>query len=288
MNISTIRNYLRSMRMVLRRERLSNIAWLKWHLPFELVNLAMSLLTYYYYAVTFGAESPFLKPYGGNFMAFFLLGLSLNTFLTYSLTGPPNLIRRLYMGRMGVFGTFISAADYYELANVPVMLYLVTELLYGFFQNLVYSAFYLIFGIIFLGFSIKLPADYIGLLIILSLGILASLGIGLISASMIWIADIWYGQEPIQWFLSLLSNLISGVYFPPEVLPSFLQILAFMLPQTHTLRIIRLIILRGVAMRELVLEVILLVAESALLMTLGLILFKHSLKIAKRKGGLIR
>jgi len=168
------------------------------------------------------------------------------------------------------------------------MLYLVTELLYGFFRNLVYSAFYLLCGIIFLGFSAELPADYMGLLITLGLGILAALGIGFISASMIWIADIWHGQEPIQWFLSLLSNLVSGVYFPPEVLPSFLQILAFMLPQTHTLRIARLIILRGMTMGELVPDIVLLVAEGALLMTLGLILFKHSLKIAKRKGGLIR
>jgi len=286
--LKSIRNYIRLMNMIIRRDRFRKVAWFKWHLPFQLINLTVSMLTYYYYAITFGAESPFLKPYGGNFVAFLLVGLSLNSLLTYSLTGPFRNVQLLYSGKVGSFGAFVSLADYYEMANIPISLYLVTEMSYGYLQSLIFTIFYLVLGIVFFGLPIKSSIDYPGLIATLILGILATLGIGLISASMTWILDIWYGQEPIQWFVNIIAGIVSGIYFPPEVLPSLLQIFSYVLPQTYTLKIARLIILSKAVLTELIPDIAILVIEAITLVTVGYFLLEYSFKVAKKKGSLIR
>jgi ABC-2 type transport system permease protein len=246
------------------------------------------MVSYYYYAVAFGAESPFLKPYGGNLVAYLVVGLSLNSLLAYSLSGPFKTVQSLYSGKIGSFGTFVSLADYYEMANIPINLYLMTEMSYGYLQSLIFTTFYLIFGAIFFGFNIQGPIDYLGLMVCLIVGILATLGIGFISASMIWVLDIWYGQEPIQWLVGIIVNIASGIYFPPEVLPPFLKFFSDILPQTYTLRIARLVTLSRTPLVELAPDITILATEAVVLVSMGYFLLKHSFRVAKIKGSLIR
>jgi ABC-type polysaccharide/polyol phosphate export permease len=83
------------------------------------------------------------------------------------------------------------------------------------------------------------------------IGWVAVAGIGLISASMITIIGAWKGTEPVRWLVGVLTGLVSGVYFPFEVLPEQLQMISRVLPQTYAMRIARLALLQGFGLSEL-------------------------------------
>lgn len=81
-------------------EEVSRIAvWWAWNIPFHLLQVVFTLLLFKYYALAFGESSPL---YGGNFMAFIISGLMVNTYMDCALTVYYEAIGALYLGRMGL------------------------------------------------------------------------------------------------------------------------------------------------------------------------------------------
>jgi ABC-type multidrug transport system permease subunit len=52
---------------------------------------------------------------------------------------------------------------------------------------------------------------------------------------MITILGAWKGIEPVRWLVGVLTELVSSVYFPVEVLPEQLQAVSQLLPQTYAM-----------------------------------------------------
>lgn len=113
------------------------------------------------------------------------------------------------------------------------------------------------------------------------IGLLASAGIGLIAASMIWLMNAWHGTEPVHWLVALLVPLVSGAYFPPAILPGWLQVISAWLPQTYALDAIRRSVL-GAAGSGVGRDLLLLTVFAVALLALGGAFFRLSLQVGRR------
>ena len=98
------------------------------------------------------------------------------------------------------------------------------------------------------------------------------------------ISILTFGQKAdvAAWSLSGLILLISGIYYPVEVLPPTLQLLARAIPLTYFLEYYRSIFIPGPH------NLALGTALAALYLAVGLILFDKSIERARRTGILLR
>ena len=55
-------------------------------------------------------------------------------------------------------------------------------------------------------------------------------GLGLVSAGVVLIAK---QGDPVALTIGLLTGLLSGVYYPPEVLPGWLRVISYLLATTY-------------------------------------------------------
>ena len=93
--------------------------------------------------------------------------------------------------------------------------------------------------------SIPLGADYrleavpIAILIIL-LGLAATLAIGILGAS---IKILSKRADPVLSLYTLAASVLSGVFFPVELLPSWLRALAWAIPHTYVIQALRKVLM---------------------------------------------
>lgn len=223
-----IRNFIK-FSLVLR------FTWLEWTLPFKVIEVLIGVLIWF--TMSNVVESSLFCQQGG--MAFFIiLGLSVNQFLTHSLMAYRIALLRMLRGRIGFFSQSLSMIDHMMIHGVPIITGILGFVLDGYLEQTIVLALYLIMGYL-IGLKFAPNADYALAIISVILGVLATSGIGLMSASTTILLKSWKGREPIQWSLALLSNVLSGVYFPVEVLPTSLRSLAYLLPQTYVLKLVR-------------------------------------------------
>ena len=121
-------------------------------------------------------------------------------------------------------------------------------------------------------------------IIIMILTILAFAGIGLISAAFF---VVFKQGSPISFVMSTASGLLGGVFYPVNVLPSWLEPLSNLLPITHALEAMRQVMLNGATLAQVGNQAALLALFAAILLPLGLGAFAYGLKTAKVDGSLI-
>jgi ABC-2 type transport system permease protein len=87
-----------------------------------------------------------------------------------------------------------------------------------------------------------------------------------------------------------LSGLVVGVYYPPELLPSPLQLLSKIFPHTYGLEGIRLVMQNGETLGSpnIIWIIGVLVIFSIILLPLGIALFSAGIRKAERDGTLAR
>jgi ABC-2 type transport system permease protein len=142
---------------------------------------------------------------------------------------------------------------------------------------------YLLLG--YLLFGIRMHAGgWAGAVLILPLAIASFVGIGVLSAAFI----LYFKRgDPIQFFLVAVSGLLGGVFYPPEVMPSWLAALSELLPITHALRGIRACLLQGSTPFEVWPEIRALLLFVLILVPLGLAAFALALRKARDEGSLV-
>ena len=123
---------------------------------------------------------------------------------------------------------------------------------------------------------------------ILILSVVAITGLGLASASAFSLLNAkQYGRNPIQWVVAFSVSLLSGVYFPPTVLPAWLQRLGAWLPQTHALHAARLCLSGHAALtdQQIRVDLLYLVEFAVVFLPVGSALFWAGMRKAEREGG---
>jgi len=92
--------------------------------------------------------------------------------------------------------------------------------------------------------------------------------------------------DPINWFLGLTSQLVSGTYFPVENLPSWLQPVAHIHPQTYVNKFARLTMGGNASLTEVWPELRAFVLTTIIMLIIGYVMFKYGFKRARVSGTL--
>ena len=187
-------------------------------------------------------------------------------------------------------GYWATQFDTYLQHPCGVTAYLAGSVLFDYLISLIGTVIYVIVGIGLFGITIDVPNLPV-VLVILVLGIFSLTGLGLLGASTFSLLNAkQQGQNPVDWLVGFGVALLAGVYFPPAVLPNWLQHVGRWLPQTHAIRAARLALngqsgLTAHGMRD---DLLYLVVFGAVTLPIGMLAFAAGLRRAQRQGTLTR
>jgi len=240
----------------------------------ELLGIFFSVAAFYFLSKLFGQQFiPHLRPYGGNYFAFVIIGVAFFDYLNIALRSLAGTIRGAQV--LGTFEALLATQT-----EVPTIIF--SSSLYNFIWTTVRVVAYLAVGVVAFDLDIS-AANYSAALVILVMTVVAFSSLGIISASFIMVLK---RGDPINWLLVNLSGLLGGLYYPVSVLPGWLQKLAYLLPVTYALEGMRLALLQGQGLRDLWPIVAVLLIFSLTMLPVSVLCFKYAIRRAKRDGSL--
>ncbi|TMB79619.1 MAG: ABC transporter permease [Chloroflexi bacterium] len=129
-------------------------------------------------------------------------------------------------------------------------------------------------------------ANALSAVVLLAVGALAFIGLGIASASF----PLMWTEKGLQmaYIVQAVVLLVSGVYYPVEVLPGWMQLLATISPATYVIRGMRAALMDGADLATLWPEIWPALIVGVLSIPLGLRLFIAVERYAKRTGRLKR
>jgi len=145
----------------------------------------------------------------------------------------------------------------------------------------------IILGVVSVFFRLDLGgANLAGGLLVLLAGSLSFIGLGIVGA----VLPLLFPERGAQMthVIQAVFLLISGIYYPVEVLPGWLRSLARLSPATYVLAGMREAVLEGRATGELLSTVLALVGIGLLAIPLGVWIFGQAERYAKKTGRLKR
>ncbi len=186
--------------------------------------------------------------------------------------------------------------EYTFMAPVSRLVHLTGISLFSLLNSIVQTLIVLIGLLLFTDLNLR-GANLPGVLIVLGVSTIAFVGLGLMAAALPVMSP-ERGAEATHIFQGSLL-LVSGVYYPVEVLPRWLQPLSALSPATYTLSACRKLVgignsgsapgnLMGAPISAVIRELVILALMGAVLMPLGLWVFGRIETWAKRTGKLKR
>lgn len=240
----------------------------------QFFGIFFNLLVFYFLSELVGdSAAPYLQDYGGDYFAFVLIGLAFSGYFGVGLRSFANNLRDAQTtGTLEAMlmtptrlSTVILASGIYDYGYVT-------------FQVFVYLALgSLLFGV-HVGAG-NIPAA----LLILVLTIIAMTAVGIIAASFVMVLK---RGDPVTVVFNSVSLLLGGVYYPIELMPSWLQALARLLPITYALQAMRAALLADASFQELAPDIVALVIFCVILVPLSLFIFRQAVHRAKVDGSL--
>lgn len=240
----------------------------------RILGILFSVASFYFVARLFGAAaSPLLASYGGNYFTFVLIGIAFAGYQSVGLFTFAGVIRT---GQ--IQGTLES------MLTTPTQLetILFASAVWSFLQASLHVVVYFLFGAILFG----APLQQVNLgpaLLTLLISIAAFSGLGILSAGFILVAK---RGNPVNYLFSGLSTLLSGVYYPVEILPKWLRSISALLPMTHSLRAMRIALIQGGGLAEIAPELATLGVFTLAVLPGGLLAFRWALRRARIEGTL--
>jgi ABC-2 type transport system permease protein len=212
--------------------------------------------------------------YGQSYGAYIITGVGFNMLMTATLTSYHNAC---------LYGYWSTQFDTYLQHPGGVSALLTGAVVARYLQTSLHMAVYFAVG-----------ADVANLpqvLLILVLAVLAVTGLGLAGASTFSLLNAkgWV-PNPIEWLVGFGVTLLGGVYFPPTVLPAWLQRIGEWLPQTHALRAARLCLSGQATLGDprVAADLAFLAQFTLVALPIGAALFAAGIQKAQRDGTLTR
>lgn len=136
--------------------------------------------------------------------------------------------------------------------------------------------------------ALPLGADYIAsgipaFVVLIVLGVIASMGVGILAASMMVLAK---RSQPILTLYGLAASLLGGALFSVDQLPPFLRALSYVIPQTYVINSARAVLMDdpGTFFIPFTTAVLALSIFNVVIFALGLWLFARALQYARKMG----
>lgn len=239
-------------------------------------NTLFQVFIFYFVGRMMGAAAlPYLDQYGGDYFAFVLIGISFASYSWTSVNSLSDWVRNEQM--MGTLEAILSTPT--RMSTLMVF-----STLWHFVYTTVKVLICFAAGVLLFGFSFE-GANILGALLIILLTVSSLIGLGMASAGVTLIIK---KGNPIGVLFSMFSDILSGVYFPLTVLPFWLKGFSAFIPLTYSLKALRLVILKGYTIRQVLPEVFALIGFSVILIPVGFLVVHYSLRKAKIDGSLIQ
>jgi ABC-2 type transport system permease protein len=240
----------------------------------QLVEVFTILTVFYYLGKTLGDRNiPALARYGGNFLAFLLIGISLTDCVTLSLTTFAQQIRE---------GQTTGTLETTLMSPVPLSLILLYSSLWPYMFSAIRLVLYLTLGGTVYGVAMR-QANLASAMLIFLLTVLCFMGLGMFWAGVVLLMK---RGDAVMNLMGFGVILVSGVIFPSGMLPGWVQTIGALMPLSHALEGMRLAILQGKGIVELSPIIFKLIAFAVVLQAAGLIGFNSAVNITKRAGSL--
>ncbi|MDY6971710.1 MAG: ABC transporter permease [Thermodesulfobacteriota bacterium] len=240
----------------------------------QLLGILPAVLMFFFLSrlVENGVSIP-LKPYGGSYFPFVLIGIAVQNYLFVALNSFSAGLRESQLS-----GTLEAVLA----APVELPAFLVGSTAYSFVLNSLRILVYLAVGSLL--FKVKLDwCQFPLVLTALTLTIAAFSSLGVFSASFIML---FKKGDPLNWGFNVISWLLGGVYYPLSILPVWLQKVAFFVPMTHSLEALRLSLIGDPASYEIGGHLLALGLWAGIGLPLSLVLFRYAVDRARMMGTL--
>src|SRR5947209_5284561 len=263
-------------------------AWLEYrnlrYYPSNLVLAAFQELTMvalWYFTARFlsaGANSS-VHEYGGNYLAYVLVGVLVNQVGLAALGSPFTTIseafwdKRLETYRLSIHGIWANV-----VGRLGWQVLFSTVMQGGAFVVL------LLIGAL----SVKVGPQLVLAVIASLLFVAANAGIGIAGASLFFLLEVKSGVDPITWSYKYLVMLITGLYIPLSILPLWVRRVGELLPQTQAFAVERAVLLTGAGLdSHLVVTGLLgLSIVTAVVVVWGYLMLRAALRRAEQRGGI--
>lgn len=240
----------------------------------DMGSVFFSAATFYFVAKVFGAAAaPMLSRYGGDYFSFVLIGVA---FATYQNVGMNSFSQALRQEQ------FLNTLEPLLMTPVRLPTFLLGSALWDFLNATLEVLLYMALGLFL--FGLKAPnANIPAALAVLAMTLFAFMGLGIFAASFIMR---FKRGNPVTWLMATSSELLGGVYFPPEVLPNGLKLLSKFVPMTYALSGLRKSLLAGESWSGILPELGALAVFVLVMWPLGVVCFAWALKKSQADGSL--
>jgi ABC-2 type transport system permease protein len=219
-----------------------------------------------------GNSFPALAQYGGNLLAYLIIGTAFTAFLGVSLNSFQSMIRSEQ--QMGTL-------EFLLISNTRLEFLILYSGLIN-FVNAFVNVTILLLLVVFL-FQVPMIVNVPVAFLTMLLTVTSLSGLGLMSAGIVMVTKI---GDPVTWVITTLTGLLSGVLFPVEYLPHALRIVSLALPTTHALHVLRLSVIQGAGIGAVGPQLLLLLAISLVTVPLGFVVLRFGFEKARRAGSL--
>ena len=246
------------------------------------LNFIFSILSMFIFALTMGflgeitqpAQAQYMQAYGNmNAATFLIVGFMLNQFLQQSQFAPqqiasPGNIERILL----------------TPCSIPV--FILGSMSWRYFWSSLNLVVFMSVGIMVFDMNIA-TLDWVAFFLVLFIGIMAMWGLGIISSAIQMVTKQW---NPLNWFLSTFSFLVSGLLFSTEALltvdpTGILYNLAWWLPHTHVYHMVRLAF-AGIGILDMAYPLLILTTMAAIFFGIGWITFRLCMRRCQLEGSL--
>jgi ABC-2 type transport system permease protein len=229
----------------------------------------------FYYVARF-VDTPELQralPQGGSYFAFSLVGF---VFLDYLNAALDTFDRSLEEARDS--GTL----EHLLVTQTSLPVFVAGSAIYPFAATTLRIVVYVAWGAVLFGFPLR-AANWLAVLVVLVVTLLAFSGLGILSASYLLL---FKRGNPAKWFFLGVSSVAGGMLFPVSILPDWLQVVAHLNPVTYALDAMRAALLGGTRVTALWRPLVILLLFAAALLPISMSVFSWALRRTKITGTL--
>lgn len=223
-----------------------------------------------------GARSA-VTQYGGNYLAYVVVGVLLNQVCLATLNGPFTTLSEAFWDKR---------LETYRLSIHGIWANLIGRLWWQIGFSVALQGVALVILLLFGGLGLHAGVNLALVVVVCALLISANAGIGIAGASLFFLLEVKSGQDPITWGYRYLVMLVSGLYVPVTILPGWLRAVGAVLPQTYGFAAVRALVLRGADARLVAGNLLGLLVATFLAIGCGVAMLTWALRRAERRGGI--
>ncbi|RIK36181.1 MAG: ABC transporter [Chloroflexi bacterium] len=189
------------------------------------------------------------------------------------------------MAEMIAIERWEGTIEYTMMAPISRLTHMFGQSVFSIVYGIIRSA--LLLGVLALFFDINLAgANLLGGLLVVVVGSLSFVGFGIMAA----VLPLLFPEkgEQMTFIISSILLLVSGVYYPTDVLPGWMQVLSTLSPATYVLEAMRSALLDGASTLDLLPKMLPMLLIGVVTVPLGLVVFGYFERYAKRTGRLKR